>query len=103
MIHVIAQIEVHPGRRRELLDELARIVPEVRAERGAIEYGAAVDLATPVSRQAPPRPDVVTILEKWSDVAALEAHLAAPHMQAYRERVRDLVKSAQLYVLEPAS
>jgi len=32
----------------------------------------------------------------------LKAHLAAPHMAAYREQVKDLVGGVALQVLEPA-
>jgi quinol monooxygenase YgiN len=35
-------------------------------------------------------------------VAALKAHGVAPHMQAYRARVKDFVRSMELRVLAPA-
>jgi quinol monooxygenase YgiN len=46
--------------------------------------------------------DEVTIVEKWESVAALEAHLKAPHMAAYRERVKPFVRRVRLRILEPA-
>jgi quinol monooxygenase YgiN len=42
------------------------------------------------------------VVEKWRDLAALEAHLAAAHMTAYRGRVKDLVVQTTLQVLAPA-
>jgi quinol monooxygenase YgiN len=101
MIHVIATVELHPGTRQRFLDEFAKVVPEVRAEAGCIEYGAAVDLATSIAVQVPMRPDVATIVEKWSGLEQLNAHLVAPHMKAYRERVKPLVVRTTLQVLAP--
>ena len=42
------------------------------------------------------------IIEQWSDVAALEAHLKAPHMADYRVKVKPFVKGVTLRVLQPA-
>jgi quinol monooxygenase YgiN len=102
MIHVIATIELHEGRRDAFLAEFRALVPHVLAEEGCIEYGPAIDLATDIPAQHPPRPDVVTVVEKWASVAHLERHLAAPHMRDYRPRVKDLVARTTLVVLSPA-
>ncbi len=102
MIHVIATIELHPGRRADFLREFHRIVPLVRQEEGCLEYGPTVDLATGLSAQLPLRADTVTIVEQWETLAHLQAHLVAPHMVEYRPRVKDLVIRTTLQVLEPA-
>lgn len=102
MIHVIATIEVTEGKRKAFLEEFQRLVPTVRSEAGCIEYGPAVDVATGITGQLPPRDHVVTIIEKWENLQALRAHLAAPHMAEYRGRVKDLVVGVKLQVLEPA-
>jgi quinol monooxygenase YgiN len=102
MIHVIATIDVVPGKRDAFLAEFRRLVPLVRAEAGCIEYGPAVDVPTGIPVQVPVREDVVTILEKWEGVDALKAHLAAPHMAEYRDRVKNLVAGVRLQVVEPA-
>ena len=102
MIHVIATIEVTAGKRDEVLTQFAWLTPQVRAEDGCLEYGTAVDVATDNPNQVPPRPDVVVVVEKWRDVAALKAHSEAPHMTEYRRRVAGLVKSVSLQVLRPA-
>jgi quinol monooxygenase YgiN len=101
MIHVIATIRTVPGQREGLLAAFRDLVPKVRAERGCLEYGTAVDLATPIKAATAVREDVVTVVEKWESVAALEDHLAAPHMLAYRERVKDLLAGIEIRVLEP--
>ena len=102
MVHVVATIQLNSGVRERFLAEFLRIVPDVHAEDGCLEYGAAVDCPTGIAAQPPVRPDVVVVVEKWRDVAALEAHLAAPHMTDYRARVRDYVTTVELQVLEPA-
>jgi quinol monooxygenase YgiN len=101
MIHVIATIELHPGRREAFLAEFRRLVPLVRAEAGCLEYGPAVDLATDIAAQVPPRDDVVMVVEKWESLDALKVHLTAPHMTEYRGRVKDMVVSAKLLILQP--
>jgi quinol monooxygenase YgiN len=102
MIHVIATIELVEGQREAFLKEFRAVVPQVRAEAGCLEYGPTVDAASGIGGQGAPRPDVVTVVEKWTDLEALKAHLVAPHMRAYRPRVKTLVKSTTLQILEPA-
>lgn len=102
MIHVVATIEVQPGQRAAFLREFHALMPLVHAEHGCIEYGPAVDCPTSIPVQARLGEDTVLILEKWSDVAALEAHLKAPHMADYRVKVKPFVKGVTLRVLQPA-
>jgi quinol monooxygenase YgiN len=102
MIHVIATIELAAGKRAAFLAEFHRLMPLVHAEAGCLEYGSAVDLVTGLAAQVPVREDVVTIVEKWANLDALRAHLAAPHMTDYRARIKELVKKTTLQVLQPA-
>ena len=81
------QSKLHSGARTRFLGEFQQIVPTVRAEDGCLEYGAAVDVPTGLAAQLPLRDHVVVVVEKWRDLPALEAHLVAPHMTAYRARV----------------
>lgn len=102
MIHVIATVELQPGKRAEFLAEFHRLMPAVHAEAGCIEYGPTVDAKIELPAPTALRADVVTIVEKWESHQALRDHLAAPHMADYRIRVRPLVKQVTLQVLEPA-
>jgi quinol monooxygenase YgiN len=101
MIHVIATIELAPGVRETYLEEFRKLVPLVRAEPGCLEYGPTVDLPSGLAAQLPPRDQVVTVVEKWDTLAALYAHASAPHILAWRERVKDMVKKVRLAVLQP--
>jgi quinol monooxygenase YgiN len=100
MIHVIATIEVTAGNREKLVDQFKQLAPAVHAEDGCIEYGFAIDAATDIDAQIAQRPNVVTVVEKWESVAALQAHLIAPHMDDFRTRVGDYVTSISLQILD---
>lgn len=102
MIHVVATIEVAEGKRETFLEEFRKLVPLVLEEEGCIEYGPAIDFETNLPAQGGVRPDVVTVMEKWDSIEALEAHLVAPHMVDYRGRVKEIVKATKLQVLQPA-
>ena len=102
MIFVIAAIELNPGTRERFLKEFHQIVPLVHAEAGGIEYGPTIDATTDVPTQIPLRPDVVTVVEKWENLATLKAHSVASHMVAYRPKVKEFVRSVTLQILEPA-
>ena len=51
LIHVIAIVELHAGRREAFLAEFRKVVPLVLAEEGCIEYGPTVDLPTGIPAQ----------------------------------------------------
>ncbi|MGZ8378656.1 MAG: putative quinol monooxygenase [Gemmatirosa sp.] len=99
MIHVIAEISLRPGARDAFVAEFQRLTPLVRAEDGCLEYQGALEIRTGLTAQAPVRDDVLTVVEKWRDEAALAAHLDAPHMHDHRERSRDLASGVTVRVL----
>ena len=103
MIHVLATVTLAPGTRAQFLEVFNGNVPAVHAEDGCIEYGAAVDVSTDIAVQPPVRPDVVVVVEKWRDVAALKAHSAAPHMAVYRTKAKHLIQSVSLQILDPVT
>ncbi len=102
MIIVIAVIEIVAGKRDAFLNEFRKIVPDVRAEDGCIEYGPTVDATTDIEAQIPNRDNVVTVVEKWESLDALKAHLVAPHMLEYRPKVKDIVVGSKLHILKNA-
>jgi quinol monooxygenase YgiN len=102
MICVIAKIEVTEGRRDDFLAEFRKIVPKVREEKGCLDYGPMVHVPTSIPAQAPSQHNVVTVVEMWESVEALEAHLMAPHMLEYRKVVKPMVVGTSLEILRPA-
>jgi quinol monooxygenase YgiN len=101
-VHVLAIITAKPGRRAELLAAFQANVPNVHAEDGCIEYVATVDAEGAGGSQTPFGDDTFVVVEKWTSLAALKAHAAAPHMAAYAARTRDLIASRVIRVLSPA-
>ncbi len=101
MIYVIATIEVVAGQREQFLEEFRRLVPEVVAEQGCLFYGPTIDIPSGSPKQIPLREHTVTIVESWESLDHLHAHSVAPHMAAYRERVKGLVVDTELQILAP--
>jgi quinol monooxygenase YgiN len=103
MVHVIAIITAKPGQRDKILAAIRDNLPAVRAEKGCIEYGPALDAEGIGPFQTKAGADTIFVIEKWADADALRAHAAAPHMAAYAAKVKDLVASRAIHVLSPAS
>ena len=102
MIHVLAVIAAKPGMRDSILQAFRANVPNVRAEQGCIEYGAAVDAEPALKFQTAFGPDAFVVVEKWESLDALKAHAAAPHMAAYAAKTKDMIASRTIHILSPA-
>ena len=102
MVYVIATLELAPGKRSAFLAEFAKVMPLVHAEQGCIEYVPTIDADTDIAMQHRIGEDRVTIVERWASVDALRAHDTAPHMQAYRGRVKDYVRGKEIRILNVA-
>jgi quinol monooxygenase YgiN len=102
MIHVIAVITAKAGQRDAILREFRANMPAVRAEKGCIEYGPAIDAEGVGGFQAKFGPDTFVVIEKWESLDALKAHAAAPHMAAYAAKTKEMIASRTIHVLSPA-
>lgn len=100
MIHVLAFIKVKPGKRDEFVRAFKANVPNVLAEDGCLGYVPTVDVDSGIPVQDADE-NTVTIVEAWSSLDALHAHLKAPHMLAYKEATKGLVDGVVLRVVEP--
>lgn len=101
MINVVASIHVKEGKLSEFVAIFKSNVSKVLAEKGCIEYVPTIDIPTGLPPQGL-NSNVVTIVEKWECLEDLKAHLKAPHMLAYKEKVKDLVDKVSLKVLKEA-
>ena len=76
MIHLIATLKIEPAS----LDKIARIVrpciTETRKEPGCISYDLHQSLSDP---------GTLIFVERWKDMASLDAHFETPHLKAWRE------------------
>ncbi|HEX9489356.1 MAG TPA: antibiotic biosynthesis monooxygenase [Stellaceae bacterium] len=102
MIHVLAIVTAKPGQREAILRELRANIPAVRAERGCIEYGPAIDAEGMGGFQTKLGLDSFVVIEKWESTDALKAHAAAPHMAAHAAKTKDMIASRVIHVLSPA-
>jgi quinol monooxygenase YgiN len=101
MISVIASIRVKTGNLSDFLEIFRANMPRVSEEKGCIEYFPSVDVDAKLSPQILDE-NVVTIIEKWESLEALHDHLEAPHMQAYRDKVKNIIEGLSLKVLREA-
>lgn len=101
MITVIASVSLTPGNLSGYLRILKDNIIAVRQENGCIEYYPAVDNPAGLPAQILDE-NLVTIIEKWENIEALEAHLESPHMQAYRAKVKHMVEAVHLKILNEA-
>ena len=101
MIHVIASIGEKPGKRAAFIEKFKTNEPNVLAEDGCIEYIPAIDAESGIEAQWVDE-TVVTVIEKWASLAALHAHLEAPHMKQFKNATAALVEDVSLTILENA-
>lgn len=99
MISVIATINLKPGTRAEFLKIFNANVPAVLAEDGCSEYFPAIDVDAELAAQSKDE-NAVVVIEKWKSVAALHAHLEAPHMLEFRKNAGDMIEGIALKILE---
>lgn len=81
MIRVVAHISARPERIADLEALLRSLIEPTRKEAGCRRYELHVNNADPSE---------FTFIEEWESDAALDAHLASPHLQAAFPRVPEL-------------
>ena len=97
MIHVLAVITAHPGKRAALMARQRQMLPEVRAEKGCVEYLPTIDGETSPATFGS---DIVVVIEKWETREDFAAHATAPHVAAYRADIKDLMAKIEIHVLQ---
>jgi quinol monooxygenase YgiN len=102
VIHVIAIITAKPGQRDAVLEAFRQNMPAVHAEEGCIEYVPVIDAEGGPKWMTKLGPDSFIVIEKWETQDALAAHAAAPHMAAYAAKVKDMLASRTIHVLQGA-
>src|ERR1043165_7019510 len=102
MIHVVAVSFEKPGQRARILEHFRANVPAVRAEKGCIEYGAAIDADPALPFQKKWGDDTFLVVEEWESMDELKADPAAPHMAAYGAKTKEMIASRTVHILSPA-
>jgi quinol monooxygenase YgiN len=104
MIHVIAVITAHPGKRQSILDEIRPRLATVLTEEGCVEYTVTIDADVVGAMHTQTRfgPDTIVIIEKWASLKHLEAHSTAPYIPEYFAAVDPLTASRVVHFLSSA-
>lgn len=79
-LYVIARVQAKAEHRAEVEAELRRMVAATRAEPGCLRYDLFADQDGGAG---------FSLVEAYTDEAALEAHRASAHYQAFRGRIGD--------------
>ena len=101
MVYVTASVQVKEGKLQGFIELFHTVAVQVRQEKGCVQYVAGVDLDMGVPIQALDK-NMVTILEKWESLEALQNHLSTPHMLAYFEKEKEFTNGMTLKVFKEA-
>lgn len=80
---VLARVRPLASRRDELMELLAEVEAASRLDEGCVSYGYYTGVTDA---------DDCVAVEHWADMAALEAHLAQPHVQRLIAALGDLLE-----------
>ena len=86
MLLLTAFIEVAPADRDAIRTALTPLIAATRAEDGCAEYACYEDTQ---------RPGRFVFVERWRDPAALDRHMATPHMATWMKAAGPKLTSAQ--------
>ncbi|MGF6382045.1 putative quinol monooxygenase [Paraburkholderia atlantica] len=90
-VSVVAISIAKPGCEERLKAALEGLVNPVRNEAGALQYDLHQD------RNDGRR---FVVIERWANDTAFQAHVAAPHIEAYRKLASDWLEHAEFFALD---
>ncbi len=94
-VTVVARFTAKKGMEAEVKKELLQLITPSRADDGCINY----DL-----HQGIENPAVFIFHENWQSMEHLRKHSVRPHLQAFREKVKDMLDGpSEVTVLEMIS
>jgi|SRR5690348_7558419 len=92
-IVVIAHWHVSADSLTEVLSIVAELAPRSLAEPGCVGYEIFQSVSAPTE---------LTLVERYTDRAALDAHTTSPHYQELvAQRIRPLLTDRQVHIVEP--
>jgi quinol monooxygenase YgiN len=89
LVTVIAHMRAKPGKEQDLRDALEALIEPTSQEEGYVNY----DL-----HQGVEDPSFFTFYENWLSGEHLDAHLAAPHLVDFANKMGDLLDDSGLTV-----
>lgn len=94
-LYVVTYVDVYPNFAADGAKFLQQFAADSRKDAGSVRFEVMKDTA---------RQNHMAIVEVWRDQKAFEAHLAAPHTKAFREKIQQMLGSPfdeRLYNLLP--
>ncbi len=92
---VVVLSRTTPGRVEDGLAAFAGLAAETHTEEGCLAFAL---------HRAPDDPDRIVLVERWASRAALDAHLATPHLAAFRRESAEIwAEPATIMVLDPVA
>lgn len=92
-VTVVVLFAAKPGRGDEAEAAVRQVSGPTHAEEGCRLYAA---------HRVAADPDRLVLVERWVDREALDAHLAAPHLAAFREASAELwARPPEVLIVEP--
>lgn len=88
---VIATLKARQGREEDLFRELQALIAPTRAEAGCLAYEL---------HRSHDEPGLFMFTESWADRPLWEAHMNAPHLQAFGAKQVELTESLTLFTGE---
>lgn len=82
MITILATLQAKPDMGEQLEHHLKKVLAPSRSEAGCISY---------TLHRVNEHPDTFVFYEVWESQQALEAHVASPHYEEYRNNTASLV------------
>ena len=82
MLGLIAKLKIQEGRIDEALELFKGLVEDVKTEAGTLSYTVNKDTADP---------NLIVVVERYRDAAALTAHSSTPHFAAFAKPIAGLL------------
>jgi len=82
MLGLVVKLKIKEGRIEEALGLFKGLVTEVQKEEGTLSYTVNKDAASP---------NVIVVVERYRDSAALTAHSSTPHFAAFSKQIAGLL------------
>lgn len=93
MIKVVARSIAHPEHIEKIIELSKLLVESSLLEEGCIDYGLFQDINDP---------NVLTMIETWSDETALENHKSSEHVKAIVPKLNELRKEKSIvHIYQP--
>ncbi len=92
MVGLIAKLKIKEGKMEEVIQLFKELIPYVRKEEGTLSYTLNRDGA---------HPDLLIVMERYRDMAALQAHSASPQFADFVVKSGPLMDgSLEMSILE---